>query len=260
MTGDKTIIQSAGSADSKYLPQDMFMSMEVLEGPDQGAVINITQTRTVFGRGGNVDVKLNDPTVSGTHAVLEYMNEEEVYINDQKSSNGTFVDGEQVTRALVGNMSEIRFGNSKLLLCMVRDVYGTYMPHDATGLQMPAAAMADPNAVTAPRSPVTNPELPQTLRVLLHIVEGPNAGKKLLLRKTSTVLGRGAAADVQVQDESVSRRHCQIMVSPQGALGIKDLASQNGTLIAGKPISATRINTNDVFQIGDTKIMIIVMQ
>jgi pSer/pThr/pTyr-binding forkhead associated (FHA) protein len=258
MGGDKTVIQSAGGGDSKYLPQDMFMSMEVIEGPDQGMVVNLTQTRTVLGRG-NVDVKLNDPTVSGTHAELEYVNEEEVYIADQKSSNGTFVDGEQVTRALVGNMSEIRLGSTKLLLCMVRDVYGTYMS-EGTGLQMQAAAIADPNAVTAPRNPIANPEFPPTLRILLHIVEGPNAGKKLLLRKSSTVIGRGQTVDVQIQDESVSRRHCQIMVSPQGALGIKDLASKNGTFVAGRPINATRINTNDVFAIGDTKIMIIVMQ
>jgi pSer/pThr/pTyr-binding forkhead associated (FHA) protein len=96
--------------------------------------------------------------------------------------------------------------------------------------------------------------------VLLYVLEGPDAGKKFLLRRLSTILGRGKNADLQIHDAAVSRAHCQIMVSNQGVLGIKDLASKNGTWVNGRTINAVKINPNDVFQIGDTKIRIMVME
>ncbi|HUT52894.1 MAG TPA: FHA domain-containing protein [bacterium] len=255
--GDKTIIHT-GEADYGSLPADLYLSVEVIEGPDKGMTVSLTKSRTVIGRG-PVEVQLHDPTVSSTHAAIEWMNNE-VYVSDQNSSNGTFVNGERVERAAVGNMSEIKVGSTTLLFCMVRDVYGTFMPEDSPAqTQSQAAHYVDPNAATQVRGEVSNPMLPPALRVLLNVLDGPEAGRKFLLSKKATVIGRGEAVDVRINDEAVSRRHCQIVISNKSTMGLKDLASSNGTILNGRPVSAVKLSHNDVVEIGDTRLRIIVL-
>jgi len=257
--GDKTIIQTGDTAPSYgALPPDLYLSLEVIEGPDKGMTVTLTRSRTVVGRG-PVDVQLHDQAVSSTHAAIEWANNE-VYVSDQNSSNGTFVNGERVQRSALCNMTEIKLGNSTLLFCMVRDVYGTYLAEDAPGqTQSQAAHYVDPNAVTQAREEISNPMLPPALRVLLHVVEGPEAGRKFLLSKKATVIGRGENVDVRINDEAVSRRHCQIVISNKSSMGIKDLASKNGTMLNGRPASAVKLSHNDVLEIGATRLRIIVL-
>jgi pSer/pThr/pTyr-binding forkhead associated (FHA) protein len=257
--GDKTMIHTGDSASQGALPPDLYLSLEVIEGPDKGMTVTLSKSYTVMGRG-PVDVQLHDPTVSSTHAAIEWMNNE-VWVSDKKSSNGTFVNGERAERAALVNMTEIKLGNSKLLFCMVRDVYGTYMPEDAPAQTQKQVAThyADPNAETLVRGEVVNPMLPPDLRVLLHVQEGPEAGRKFLLSKKATVLGRGENVDVRINDEAVSRRHCQIVISNKSSMGIKDLASKNGTMLNGRIVSAVKLSHNDLVEIGMTRLRIIVL-
>jgi pSer/pThr/pTyr-binding forkhead associated (FHA) protein len=66
----------------------------VSEGPDAGREWRLTKT-LVVGRGGDADVVLADPTVSRHHASLSAQGETAI-VEDLQSSNGTFVNGEQV--------------------------------------------------------------------------------------------------------------------------------------------------------------------
>ncbi|MCE9578576.1 MAG: sigma 54-interacting transcriptional regulator [Deltaproteobacteria bacterium] len=53
------------------------------------------------------------------------------------------------------------------------------------------------------------------------------------------VIGRGADADVRVEDASLSRRHARVTVDG-GAIAIEDLGSANGTRVGGVAIAAGR--------------------
>lgn len=228
----------------------------MIEGPDKGLTVTMNKASTMLGRG-PVEVQFHDPTVSSVHAIIDYVGNE-VYITDQNSSNGTFVNGERVQRSSLANMSEVKLGSTKLLFCMVRDVYGTYMPEQQPA-QVQEVPPVDPNAITLPRRDLPNPKLPPDLRVLLYVLDGPDAGRKFLLSKKSTVIGRGQAADIRVNDESVSRRQCQIIINDKNSMGIKDLASTNGTFLNGRPVSALKLSHNDVIELGGTKIRLIIL-
>lgn len=256
--GDKTIVGVPTETPvAGQLPENLFVSIEVVEGPNLGARYSLTKTHTVLGRG-EVDIQLNDPTVSGRHAGLEYVSGE-IYIVDLQSSNGTVVNGERVSKAALKNMDEIKLGSTKLFLSIVQDIYGTYADGDPAVAQTAEAAPVDVNAITTPRKAFPNPMLDPGLRVLLFIIQGPETGRKFLVTRQSTVLGRGSGVDFQLKDEAVSRRHCQIAIRDKDFMGIKDLASTNSTFLNGRPISAVQLKHNDVIQVGDTRIRFIVM-
>ncbi|WP_171203532.1 FHA domain-containing protein, partial [Pseudokineococcus marinus] len=66
----------------------------------------------------------------------------------------------------------------------------------------------------------------------LHVVAGPDAGLVVPLPPGRHVLGRGAGADVRLDDPRLSRRHLRLDVDRRGAL-VTDLGSANGTLVDG---------------------------
>jgi len=65
----------------------------------------------VFGRGADVDAKVDDEMLSRRQARLVFENDG-VYIEDLGSACGTRVDGELVQKAKLGAGATINFGNS----------------------------------------------------------------------------------------------------------------------------------------------------
>lgn len=88
---------------------------------------------------------------------------------------------------------------------------------------------------------------------ILVTIYGSRIGYKIDLDPTrpSTVIGRDLDADIPVDDESVSRRHCRLMYL-DGAWFIEDLRSTNGTYVAGAPITRTPLRDGDLIKIGST--------
>jgi len=64
-----------------------------------------------------------------------------------------------------------------------------------------------------------------------------SAGRQFPLQIGPNIVGR-EAADVLLPDKTVSRRHAQVIVSEDGAVGVEDFDSTNGTRIEGAIVSA----------------------
>ncbi len=71
----------------------------------------------------------------------------------------------------------------------------------------------------------------------LYILNGPNAGDSYELKDGTSLVGRGPDNDIQIVEQSLSRKHARILLSGDRFL-IEDLESQNGTQINGHPISS----------------------
>jgi pSer/pThr/pTyr-binding forkhead associated (FHA) protein len=70
------------------------------------------------------------------------------------------------------------------------------------------------------------------------------------LLAASVVVGRGVGADLQTDDESVSRRHASFRPEADG-VWVEDLSSRNGTWVNGAPISAPhRLTHGDRISLG----------
>src|SRR5262245_24256503 len=61
--------------------------------------------------------------------------------------------------------------------------------------------------------------------------------RELLVGNGAFVLGRGSNADLQLDDESVSRRHALFRLEPELGPSVEDLGSRNGTFVNERRIA-----------------------
>jgi hypothetical protein len=84
------------------------------------------------------------------------------------------------------------------------------------------------------------------------VVDGQSLGQVIQLHPGDYTLGRGAQADLKLDDLAVSRQHAQLTVQ-SGGVTVKDLNTANGTLVNGAPLlGVRRIKPGDRIRVGET--------
>jgi diguanylate cyclase (GGDEF)-like protein len=78
---------------------------------------------------------------------------------------------------------------------------------------------------------------------------GPDMGKRFPLTRNEVVLGRGADCDVQVDRDSVSRRHARVFRDGEAWM-IEDLGSTNGSYVNDVPVQRSVLRDADFLKIG----------
>jgi predicted component of type VI protein secretion system len=88
------------------------------------------------------------------------------------------------------------------------------------------------------------------MTIRLRIVQGRPAGKSMLFPRGEYVFGRGTECHVRPNSDWVSRQHCLLRVTAEGAF-LRDLGSRNGTLINGtRLLDECHLRHGDQVQIG----------
>ncbi|HZT81534.1 MAG TPA: FHA domain-containing protein [Gemmataceae bacterium] len=86
--------------------------------------------------------------------------------------------------------------------------------------------------------------------IKLLVVQGRPQGKALLFPPGEHLFGRGAECQIRANSDWVSRQHCLLRVTPDGAF-LRDLGSRNGTLVNGERlIGERRLQPGDQLQVG----------
>ena len=86
----------------------------------------------------------------------------------------------------------------------------------------------------------------------LVLIHGEDLGRKFDLVTEETLIGRTSKADIQVDQDSVSRNHAKIRVD-DGRITIEDMGSTNGTIVNDEHIEDTlRLRNGDLVKIGRT--------
>jgi pSer/pThr/pTyr-binding forkhead associated (FHA) protein len=80
-------------------------------------------------------------------------------------------------------------------------------------------------------------------------IEGPEQTLLIPLGDQAMHIGRGLAADLRLDDSSVSRRHAILAPHPAGAR-ILDDRSANGTLVNGRRVQQAELQPGDVIVLG----------
>ncbi|GGZ30464.1 ABC transporter ATP-binding protein [Streptomyces inusitatus] len=206
----------------------------VLETEDGSTVMSPSRDYRV-GRDPQSDIVLDDARVSWHHAVLR-PERDHWTIEDEDSTNGTFMDGRRVHEWDVAAGSVIRFGSAA---DGPRAVVVSPAP-------APAPAPASPSA-PAPTS-VSAPSATGTFR-------RPTTVRPLPARTVR--IGRGADNDLVVDDLTVSRHHAELRVRPDGRHEIADLGSHNGTFLNGGPVARALVSPGDVVGIGHSAFLLV---
>ncbi len=92
-------------------------------------------------------------------------------------------------------------------------------------------------------------ERPVGKEACLVVIYGLDLGKKYNLDKPSLIIGRSSKADIQVDQESVSRNHCKI-INTGKTIMMRDLGSTNGTYVNDELIDEYVLRDGDFFKIG----------
>ena len=94
-------------------------------------------------------------------------------------------------------------------------------------------------------------ERPAAKDACLVVIYGLELGKKFSLETPSIIIGRSSKADIQIDQESVSRNHAKIVNTGKQIL-IRDLGSTNGSYVNDELIDEHVLQDRDFIKIGRT--------
>lgn len=240
----------------------------VIRNPDGSQQEQDVSGQLTVGRADGNDLVLSEGGVSRNHARF-FVDGAEVMLEDVGSANGTWVDGERIEGSVkLSSKSQVVIGDYEISL----KVGSKPLPKAAKGAAKPSkeptTAKGKPIKAGAPRStrvmPAVKPgggsalaKRPGPQRASgpqLRGLTGAVTGKTFPLAGTMLV-GRVPGVDLQVDDDSVSRRHAELVVNGREII-VRDLGSANGTTVNGAPISEdTILNVGDIIQFGIVELM-----
>ncbi|MGD8783522.1 MAG: FHA domain-containing protein [Thioalkalispiraceae bacterium] len=194
----------------------------------EGAVIReyqLNKDRTTVGRKPHNDIHLEDPTVSGEHAV--FLKLQHYYVEDMGSTNGVVLNGKRVTKRQLNTGDIVRIGRHEFKF--VDD-----------------ASEFDKTVMIDPIRPAAKAEAAPK-KGMVKVLNGPKAGEQILLNKPYTTLGSPG-----VQVAVIAKRGANFFLMPMSGVGDKTNPPQlNGQTIGAqsKPLKA-----GDVIEVAGTKL------
>jgi two-component system, cell cycle response regulator len=86
----------------------------VLAGQNVGEMYKVSDAPITLGRGGGADVRLVDEGISRFHCRIK-VEGDHLYVEDLQSRNGTFLNGERITRRKLDDGDKIQLGRTTVL-------------------------------------------------------------------------------------------------------------------------------------------------
>ncbi len=133
---------------------------------DNQALHELSEDTATVGRVADNAIQIEDGSVSSHHAEIVFENGE-YHLNDKGSTNGTFVNGEQVTSAILKDGDHVRFGSIETVFAAeVRSKSSAPLPQSERAAASLGSDSARPpsfvNASPFPRATVKTDPLTMT--------------------------------------------------------------------------------------------------
>jgi len=187
-------------------------------------------------------VELAEAELSIRHCSISMVGSNLV-VRDADSHMGTFLDGQQITEAVIADgMHLLRVGSALVSI----------EPTDQKGVPV------EPIRLDVPK-PLEEAELVHKItqrtaaqkaaaRPVLICIGGPLNGQEFEIPTSGLVVGR--EGHVRVPDEFLSRRHFEVGPDPDGTVRVRDLGSRNGTYLNTLPAQNTKVQSGDEIRAG----------
>ena len=85
----------------------------------------------------------------------------------------------------------------------------------------------------------------------LVVIYGQEIVRKFGLKPGEVLIGRSSQAHLQIDHESVSRRHAKVVFAPS-RVEVEDLGSTNGTYVNDEPVERRELRDGDLIKVGRT--------
>lgn len=241
-------------------------TVKVETGPNAPGTFPLIDGETRIGRktDDHCTVVLDkDAAISSYHSSIIVTRDGRLVYED-KSSNGSVVDGQFVQRAQrdIQSGSQIKIGATTLVV----ELFAPPATNAISSTRSSDNAVVDgtfaANGSDARRAPTVNIQMPSTAELRqaaaattvgygaeLEVTAGPEAGQRFPITKATTTLGR-EDRDILLNDASVSRSHATITVR-EGKFLLSDDGSAHGTRVNGEPLTDEReIRNGDQILLG----------
>ena len=224
---DHTVAVSPGGGRATNSIPKSKLSLSFLDNTGSGrAGLMITKQRTTLGRGEECDIILDGETVSRLHC--EIVRWGTVFVLEDNSRNGTYVNGQRVSRAQFRDQDQIRIGQNMMLVNFSSGAHtGTITTKSTT-----------------PHRPLPAIELKPHI-----VVKGLEEGVTQPFSEERITIGRRSDNQLVLDDDNISRQHVSIERS-NGQYLVCDLGSANGTYLNDLRIDRAQLNDGDRLRIG----------
>ncbi|HKO55002.1 MAG TPA: FHA domain-containing protein [Thermoanaerobaculia bacterium] len=203
-------------------------------------VFTINEHPLWIGRKG-CHVELAEAELSIRHCSISVRGEDLV-VRDADSHMGTFLDGQEITEAVIDDgVHLLRVGTA---LVSIEPTAESGVPVTPIALDT-ASVLDERELVKTMRERAASAEAKRTVLVC---VEGPLSGQEFEVPPTGLVIGR--EGHVRVPDEFLSRRHFEVLPDADGTVRVRDLGSRNGTFLNTLPARNTKVQKGDEIKAG----------
>lgn len=204
-------------------------------------VFTIAEHPLWIGRKG-CHVELAEAELSIRHCSISVRGDDLV-VRDADSHMGTFLDGQQITEAVIGDgVHLLRVGSA---LVSVEPTAESGTPVEPMALE--ADEVVDESQLArAMRERAAAAQAGD--RIVLVCVDGPLRGQEFEVPLSGLIVGR--EGHVRVPDEFLSRRHFEVLRDSDGTPRVRDLGSRNGTFLNTLPARNTKIHNGDEIRAG----------
>ena len=117
------------------------------------------------------------------------------------------------------------------------------------GAEQPGRGTADHGSTLTGTPPNPAAERPTVGRFALTVIDGPGVGKVWESRDDRCSIGSNPLNDVVIDDATVSRFHCELVMEEDGPR-ILDLRSRNGTIVNGMRVRDAYLRGGSMIRLG----------
>ncbi len=224
-----------------------------VSGKRKGAKFYLGERPLVIGRSKLAGIRIFDEAVSEFHCQVA-ATPEGVRIADLHSRTGTRVNNEPVKSYLLKQGDVVEVGADRFEAQFLQGGEAERSTFDvaADAEVEPGTEMKLKKRLFGEEAPADRPTAKAYRAGQLQLIGigGPVEGKKFLIKKAVTVLGRDPGVEIRIVDASVSRRHAKVLLEAEQTT-LSDGGSRNGTFLNGTRITTTALRPGDTIRIGD---------
>lgn len=167
---------------------------------------------------------------------------DQLVLRDAQSHHGTFLDGQQITEAVIPDGVHLIRAGSALITVEPTNEPGT----PVIPIAMETVAVNEADIMRALSTVDNKDEAPK--RAILICIDGSLNGQEFEIPPSGLVVGR--EGHVRVPDEFLSRKHFEVVPDEEGAIRVRDLGSRNGTFLNTLPANNAKVHAGDEIRAG----------
>jgi pSer/pThr/pTyr-binding forkhead associated (FHA) protein len=190
-------------------------------------------------------INLDDTDLSLRHCSIS-LSGSQFILRDADSHMGTFMDGQQIQEAVIGEGVHIIRAGTAMISVEPTEEPGQRVEQIRTTTDVDESAILKKLQEKQAQAAGT--------RQFLVCIEGPLDGQEFEIPPTGLIVGR--EGHVRVPDEFLSRRHFEVAPDAAGIMRVRDLGSRNGTFLNMLPATNTKVQRGDEITAGTNRFRI----